>query len=123
MARKKTTDSTSPRRTPKAKPTPLDRMSYRDLLALQTTITEAIAERRAAERRELAQKLEDLATSSGFSLPELLGRPRAARAAKKEPSAVLYRHPSKPNLTWSGRGRRPKWLVEAGRNINRYRVA
>lgn len=119
MARKKMTRT---RTVGTAKAPSLDRMSYRDLMALQSTIADAIVRRRAAERQELAQKLEALAASSGFSLPEILGG-RARAQKPREEAIVRYRHPSKPNLTWSGRGRRPKWLVEAGKNIERYRVA
>lgn len=99
----------------------LEHMNYRELLALQSEIRSAIEERRNSEKRELAAKLEKLAASSGFSLPEIIGR-RAQRRPGNA-AAVRYRHPSNPSLTWSGRGRRPKWLNEAGRNIERYRVA
>jgi len=100
----------------------IESMSYRQLLDLQVEIRDAIERRRVTERRELAQKLEQLAASSGFSLPELLGDRRTGKQAGAA-SAVRYRHPSDPNLTWSGRGRRPKWLAAVGRNIDRYRVA
>jgi DNA-binding protein H-NS len=95
-------------------------MSYRQLLELQARISAAFADRRQAEKAELAQKIEQIAASSGFSLPELLGKPRGR---PKSSAGVRYRHPSDPSLTWSGRGRRPKWLASAGRNIERYRVA
>ena len=38
---------------------------------------------------------------------------RRARGAQKKPSTVkpLYRNPSKPDETWSGRGRAPRWLA------------
>jgi DNA-binding protein H-NS len=28
------------------------------------------------------------------------------------PVAVKYRHPEEPSLSWTGRGRQPKWVVE-----------
>jgi len=97
-------------------------MSYRQLLDLHAEIRDAIERRRTSERRELAEKLEKLAASSGFSLPEILGGRGGSKPAGASPS-VRYRHPSNPSLTWSGRGRRPKWLAAVGRNIDRYRVA
>jgi len=100
----------------------VEKLSYRELLDLQSRVSAAIEKRRLAERQELASKLEALAASSGFSLPEVLGmRRRAGKSANG--TVVRYRHPKDPNLTWTGRGRRPKWLVSAGRNIERYRVA
>jgi DNA-binding protein H-NS len=42
-------------------------------------------------------------------LQELLeGAPKG-----KAPAAPKYRHPENPELTWSGRGRKPKWFVAA----------
>jgi DNA-binding protein H-NS len=32
---------------------------------------------------------------------------------KSAPAPVKYRHPETPALTWSGRGRKPQWFVEA----------
>jgi DNA-binding protein H-NS len=46
----------------------------------------------------------------GYSLAELVGtETRASRA----PTAAKYRHPENPALTWSGRGRKPQWFVDA----------
>ena len=100
----------------------IESLSYRQLLDLHAEIRDAIARRRTTERRELAEKLEKLAASSGFSLPEILGGRSSGKKAGAA-SAVRFRHPSDPSLTWSGRGRRPKWLSSVGRNIERYRVA
>jgi DNA-binding protein H-NS len=38
---------------------------------------------------------------------------RRTRGAQKKPSTVkpLYRNPSKPDETWTGRGRAPRWLA------------
>ncbi|MBO9468145.1 H-NS histone family protein [Tropicibacter sp. R15_0] len=36
-----------------------------------------------------------------------------ATSGGKVPVAPKYRHPENPALTWSGRGRKPKWFVEA----------
>jgi len=32
---------------------------------------------------------------------------------KRAPAPAKYRHPENPALTWSGRGRKPLWFVEA----------
>ena len=108
-------------RTP-SRATSLDRLSYRELLDLQSKISSLIETRRNEERAELTRKLAVMAASSGFSLPELVGG-RRATTARRTTMVVRYRHPKNPELTWTGRGRRPKWLAKAGRNIERYRIA
>ena len=55
-------------------------------------------------------KLEAIAKEMGYSLAELIGvEVKATRA----PAVAKYRHPENAALTWSGRGRKPQWLVEA----------
>ena len=45
----------------------------------------------------------------GFSLAELVGiEPKGRR----RPSTAKYRHPKNTDLTWSGRGRKPKWFID-----------
>lgn len=43
------------------------------------------------------------------------GRTRRATATKKSTPSIpvaTYQHPTDPNVTWSGRGRKPGWIVE-----------
>ena len=54
---------------------------------------------------------------------------RSAKTGRQQPSqrpkgTRCYRHPEQPELTWSGRGRRPKWLnelLDAGVELDRLR--
>lgn len=86
----------------------LDRMSYADLLKLQERIEAAIAEKRAEEAAATKEALRAMATKAGFDIGELFGR-----RGKRGPSTVKYRNPKDPAQTWTGRGRKPNWLVEA----------
>jgi DNA-binding protein H-NS len=88
----------------------LEKLSYADLIDLQKRVEAAIVDRKAAEARDIRQKLEALATQSGFSVGELFGGKRAGR---KGTVAVKYRNPKDASQTWTGRGRKPTWLVEA----------
>ncbi|WP_245605443.1 H-NS histone family protein [Roseicyclus elongatus] len=51
--------------------------------------------------------------SHGFELAELLGESSGSRRKASAPSAPRYRHPENPEVTWSGRGRRPAWVTAA----------
>jgi DNA-binding protein H-NS len=53
--------------------------------------------------------MRELAASIGTTPEELLRGGKSAGSA----AAVRYRHPDNPDLTWSGRGKRPTWVNEA----------
>lgn len=99
----------------------LQKMSYKELLQLQQRVDSAIAKKRGAERAALKDKLTTLAEQAGFQIDDLFGqtRERAVGAGIK----VKYRHPTDTSLIWTGRGRRPKWLVAEGGDVERFRVA
>lgn len=94
--------------------------SLPQLQQLSTRIAKEIIKRELAIKAATLKKLEKLAREHGLSLNEVLGdlamaTPRKAPAAK-EPLApkpalpVKFRHPSKSDLAWSGRGRKPQWV-------------
>jgi len=62
---------------------------------------------RKAAKERIAQILDDVGLTVS-DLPDLF--PSLARSGSKARAA--YRHPQKPRLTWSGKGRRPAWVVE-----------
>ena len=68
-------------------------------------------------------QLEELAANSGFDLDELMGTPPSERKRKKV--ATKYRDPKDTKLKWTGRGRKPLWLVaelEKGRKLNGFLI-
>ena len=85
-------------------------MNLKDLKALRKNVDSAISTYDEKAKREARLALEELAKKHGFSLSELASvkKPRAKRA----PSSVLYKNP-KGDQTWTGRGRKPQWLVDA----------
>ena len=90
----------------------IDKMSYRELLDLQGAVAAAIVSRKEEEKADLKRKLAELADQSGFAMDELFGS-RRGRKASTGSSAVKYRNPKDASQTWTGRGRKPNWLVEA----------
>jgi len=98
----------------------LQKMSYKELLQLQRQVVDAIEKRRVAERFALKDKLQSMAERAGFQIDDLFGHTRE-RAVNT--ITVKYRHPTNRSLIWTGRGRRPKWLVAEGGDVERFRVA
>lgn len=100
----------------------LNALSLAELKQLEKNVTKAIAsfeDRRKAEARTAA---EAVAKEHGFSLGDLV---EAASARKTATVAPKYRHPENPELTWSGRGRKPAWIVgglEAGKSLEDFAI-
>lgn len=91
----------------------IDRLSLKELQELDGRIQKAIVVARDRERTEAKQKIEALALESGFSLSDLFGGGRGAGRGKAANggSAPKYANPDNRAETWTGRGRKPNWLV------------
>lgn len=90
----------------------LSELSVAELNQLLADIPKEIARREKGEKARIRKELAALAAANGYSLEELLvdTGEKSKRAGK--PVAAKYRHPDEPTLTWSGRGRQPKWVAE-----------
>jgi len=86
----------------------IEKLSYIELLKLQERVEQAIAEKRAADAQATKEQLRQMAEKAGFDIRELYGKrgPKSTGFAK-------YRNPKDSSQTWTGRGRKPNWLVDA----------
>ena len=91
--------------------TDLTALSLDQLKNLQKDIEKAINSFEARRLAHARQELEAKAKELGVSLAEILGS-KPEKGAKAAVSAK-YRNPKNPEETWSGRGRKPRWLVVA----------
>lgn len=89
-------------------------MTLKQMLDLQAQLEEAVKEKRAEEKDDIKRALAEMAEKRGFSMEELFG----SRRGKGKGSVVKYRNPDNPSETWTGRGRKPNWLVSALRKPN-----
>ena len=88
----------------------LEALSLSELKKMQKDIAKAISTFEDRQKAEARAKVEAFARDVGYSLAELVGtETKTARA----PAVDKYRHPQNPALTWSGRGRKPQWFVDA----------
>lgn len=85
----------------------VDKMTLKDLLSLEAQLGPAIAAARDRERQDLRRKMESMAAAQGFSVAELFGAVRG----KGKVSVAKYANPDNRSETWTGRGRKPNWLV------------
>ena len=86
-----------------------DMMSLKELRELRTKLDRAINSYQDRKRREAMAAIEEAAREHGFNLSELTG----AKPRKSGTVAPKYAHPDDPTQTWTGRGRRPRWVQEA----------
>ena len=92
----------------------MDRFRYtepRRVKQLQADVAAAIKNFETRSRAEALAELKALAASKGFSLEELTGTGKGN--AKRGSAPVKFIDPAVPENTWTGRGRQPRWLVEA----------
>lgn len=86
----------------------LEKMSYVQLLDLQKKVEALIAAKRAEDAQATKEQLRAIAEKAGFNLNELFGK-----RGKKGSGVAKYRNPNDHSQTWTGRGRKPNWLVAA----------
>jgi DNA-binding protein H-NS len=108
-----------------AKQFELDSMSLDDLWALHERISGILSTRIRAEQHELEKRLAVL--NRGVGIVGASGEPRSLsdKPRRKYPRVLpKYRNPQ-TSETWSGRGKRPRWLVAAmksGHKIEEFRI-
>lgn len=110
----------------------LKTLSLKELKSLKARVEKEIARRATAEKKKALKELAAVAAARGFELEELLGggRKRAPGRRRKAPArarrtTAKYRNPDNPQQTWSGRGRKPKWVQDwlaAGKALDALRV-
>lgn len=85
-----------------------EKLSLKEMRDLRGKLDRAISSYEDRKRREALAAVEDAAREHGFNLADLTGgRPRRAGTI-----APKYANPSDPTMTWTGRGRKPRWVQE-----------
>jgi DNA-binding protein H-NS len=103
----------------------LEVMEVEELWSLHECIGQLLAERLLAQKRNLEERLLRLDAGRGQGKPLEAG-PGAHQQRQYRRILPKYRNPSAPEETWSGRGKRPRWLVSAlmaGAKIEDFEVA
>lgn len=89
----------------------VDKLPLKELLDLNQRVQKALVQAKERERAELKQKIAMMAENSGFSVGELFGGRGSGRGKGAGVGVAKYRNPDNPSETWTGRGRKPNWLV------------
>jgi len=63
------------------------------------------------EKRKVLAQVRELVSKAGLTAEDIFGHAKKGKSASSSPAK--YRHPDNPALTWTGVGRKPKWLTNA----------
>jgi len=88
----------------------LETLSLKELKQLQKNVEAAISEFKDRETRRALEEVEAFARERGLSpadLSALIGK------RTRRPATPKYANPADASVTWSGRGRRPRWVTAA----------
>ena len=89
----------------------VEKLSLKELIALEAKLAAAIATARQKERAEIKSKVAELAERHGFSISELFGGLGRGNGRKESVNIAKYANPDDKTDTWTGRGRKPNWLL------------
>ena len=87
----------------------LDTLSLKELRQLQKDVENAITDYKDREKRKALAEVEAFIREKGLNpadLSDLLGK-----RGKKTVGAARYANPADPSQTWTGRGRKPGWVI------------
>jgi DNA-binding protein H-NS len=92
----------------------LDTLSHAELQALIESAEAQMSSARKNHVQEVRAKMDALLQNAGLTLDEVYPR-RGSKSTSGTKSVVApkYRNPDNAAQTWSGRGKRPLWFVEA----------
>lgn len=95
----------------------MESMELDELRQLRKDIDRAISSYENRQRKAAFSAAEQIASEHGFRLTDLVGgrqSGKSKRAGEAAPSGQpAYANPDNPEQTWTGRGRRPGWFVDA----------
>ena len=97
----------------------LKELDLDELKSLQKQVAKAIGDFEQRKRDEAVAAARAVASEHGFKLEDLMGDGTTKKSKTK--AAPKYAHPENPELTWTGRGRKPVWIVEyleAGKSLD-----
>ena len=87
--------------------TVLSQMSIDELWALHEAVAEILATKMLAEKKNLEARLEQLKKSAEAPTPTAPVKRRQYPSVPQK-----FRNPDAPSETWSGRGKKPRWINE-----------
>ena len=102
----------------------LEKMSHDELMKLRKDVDKALKTVESRRLTEAKKAAEAAAKEYGFSLDDLMGG-RKSGGGKTTKGVAKYRNPDDASQTWTGRGRKPNWVVAAlkkGKSLDDFQI-
>jgi len=90
----------------------LSNFTLAELKSLSETVKKEIGAREQDEVKKARGQILAIAQSVGVPLSDLLGGKTGKEGKLSKPVDVKFRHPSDTSKAWTGRGRKPAWIIE-----------
>lgn len=100
-----------------------DSFEKTDLLKIMKQIPLELEKRDKTLKKEIRIKMQKLAEQAGYSIEDILTETKVKPTKKAAPK---YCDPTDSSRTWSGRGRKPLWVVaalESGSSLDELKIA
>ena len=93
----------------------LKALSPKELQSLIANAEAHMQEAKSNQVQEIRKKIDTLLSNAGLTLADVYPTRggKAGKAGKRAVVAPKYRNPEDASQTWSGRGKRPLWVVAA----------
>ena len=88
----------------------VEKMSLKQINGLEAQIAKVKSQVQEQAKADLKDKINRLLDGSGFTVAELYGF-ASKRGRNGSKSVAKYANPDDASQTWTGRGRKPNWLV------------
>jgi DNA-binding protein H-NS len=106
--------------------TDLSKYNLSELKGLQQDIEREIKSREQEEVKKAREKILSIAQSVGLPIEHLIASAgKKSKAEKGSTVRAQYRNPADSEQTWTGRGRQPRWVVDAlakGKTLDEFRI-
>ena len=103
----------------------LEAYSIEDLHHLMDKAQKEIGQKEKTRIQDVRSEMQRLASTVGMTPEAVLEYDARKKKSAKLVGKVKYQNPNDPSQTWSGRGKRPRWLqgaIEQGAELSQFAV-
>ncbi len=103
----------------------LSTLSLVELADLKKQIDVEIVRRKETEKQNLRAEMLRMAAAAGLSLADVIGGVEKKGRKAVSAGVAQFRNPADAEQTWTGRGRKPQWVLDwlaAGNSLDGLRI-
>ncbi|MES2207587.1 MAG: H-NS histone family protein [Pseudomonadota bacterium] len=103
----------------------LANLSVSELQNLQKELSNQFKTRQSQNLKEARAAIKEVEARYGFTAEEILASKKKVSASEKNTVDAKFRNPENSEETWTGRGKKPKWVetaLKAGKNIDDLKI-